>query len=89
MEKPIIKYSGTHCFKCGKETIVPYDIKNKPVPFAVRPNVTTDNIMSNINNTTLSYMKCSSCGTRYFIDYSSGFARPVSGRYIRESFFGC
>lgn len=88
MDSPIIKYRGSHCFKCGKETIMAYDTKNRPAPFAVRPNTTIDDIMSNMNNITLSHMKCTNCGTTYFIDYSLGFARPVAGAYIKESFFG-
>lgn len=87
MINPIIKYHGTHCPRCNKETVMAYDAKNKPIPFAVRVTTTTDDIMNNLNNVTLSYMKCTDCGATYFIDYSLGFARPVAGPYIRDLFF--
>lgn len=87
MEKPIIRRKGSYCFDCEDDTIIAYDTNNRPVPYATKPNTTLENIKSSINNVTLSYMKCSKCGKKYLIDYSLGYARPVSGDYVRREFF--
>lgn len=87
MENPIIRYYGSHCFGCNKETVLAYDTRNKPIPFATRQTTTVQDIMEHLNNSTLSYMKCTNCGKHYFIDYSLGFARPIDSGYIRSEFF--
>lgn len=87
MEKPIIRRKGSYCFDCEADTIIAYDTKDRAVPYVTRPNTTLEDIKSSLNNTTLSYMKCSKCGKKYLIDYSLGYARPVSGSYIRNDFF--
>lgn len=87
MVAPLIKYTGAHCHKCGKETIMCYDVRDRQVPFVVRSTTTMKDILQYTNNTTLSYMKCQSCGCMFLIDYSLGYARPVSAAYIRSEFF--
>lgn len=86
MINPIIKLKGTHCSKCNKETVIAYDINNRPIQYANRPNVAISDIMKNINNTTLSYMKCRNCNERYIIDYSLGYARPITYSKAGEFF---
>lgn len=87
MEIPIIRYKGSHCFTCNTETVIAYDTRNKPLPFVTRKTTTTEDIMSHVNNNTLSYMKCTNCGKHYFIDYSLGFARPIEASYIKGELF--
>ena len=88
MEKPVTRIKGSYCFECDSDTVLAYDTNNRPAPFATRPNVTVNDLQKSLNNVTLSYMKCTKCGKKYLIDYSLGYARPVSGRYVRNEFFG-
>lgn len=88
MNSPLIKYRGNHCFECGKDTVMAYDVKNRPIYYVTsNPNATTEGVMDNVKNTTLSYMKCNSCGKMYLIDYSIGFPRPVTPDFVRNSYF--
>lgn len=84
---PMERIKSSYCYKCNSNTVIAYDTKGRPINYVTRNDVSTDDILHNLNNVTLSYMKCGNCGARYMIDYSLGYARPVDAEYVRREFF--
>jgi hypothetical protein len=87
MISPLIIHGGNHCPVCGKDYVSLYDVNGRRIPYYDH-SYDLDKLLNREDSKTMAYMKCSSCGTKFFIDYGLGYARPVTAEFIRENFFG-
>lgn len=89
MEKGLIRVPADFCPKCKTRSLMAYDAKyDKPIYFITKnPSATTKMIMDKVNDKQIRDLVCHNCGTRYMIDYSLGFPRPITKFGLRQTFF--